>query len=120
MACGARAAGGPGEDDEGEDGIGGTGSEPGGRGGRGGSAQTPVQEPEAPIISGDTPLPECGPGTVAQSAVSPDCQFVFGSSCYPSMLEACACACTRNGASRCIANGFLNPDAPQRVACTAL
>jgi hypothetical protein len=107
----------PGDGFGGDEGAGGAGSAR--PGGRGGAAQTPERPAPPPPIDVGGALPACEPGFERSNASGRDCIYVFGSSCYEDERIACACACRGLDDSACIIDGFLDPDSPQRVRCTA-
>jgi hypothetical protein len=106
LGCGARSTVESAED-EGANG----GSSSVSRGGGGGQA--------APDPVDTNALPECVPG-FQRFDDARECRFLFDNRCYETSEAACACACPRGGASRCVIGGFLNPDAPQTVSCFSI
>lgn len=122
LGCGARApVGGSGDDEEpGGAGLSGSGgadavSAPAGTGG----AATLPSDPGGPIDVGGVTLPECQLGEPRSVSGSRDCTYVVAGNCYADGEMACACACRGLADNRCIIGGFLNPDEPQTVRCTA-
>ncbi|HTV18897.1 MAG TPA: hypothetical protein VMG12_09505 [Polyangiaceae bacterium] len=123
VGCGARAPveGSTHEGRGSESGSGGTRSGAGGSndpGASGGSTSIP-DDPAPPIDIGDVALPECQLGPPSSSAGSSGCSYVASGNCYDDPEMACACACRGLADNRCIIGGFLNPDEPQTVRCTA-
>jgi hypothetical protein len=123
LGCGARAmVDGAEEGDADEPGPGATGvGAAGGTGGTAGARAPSGGEPVSPfsIDVGSTPLPDCEPGFPPSAALRRECTYIYQDLCYEGSLEACACACSGPRANRCIIGGFLNPDEPQTVSCTA-
>lgn len=121
LGCGARAAV-YGDDDPantpgGSAGAGATGAESDREPAGGGEAAP--SDPGGPLEFEGVVLPECEPGVPATASSWRRCAYLFDAACYDDPLMACACACRGRERSRCIIGGFLNPDEPQRVRCTA-
>lgn len=120
LGCGARAADAPADEENlGTAGAGAAGDRGGpARGGSGdgsGAASTldpgELGEPSEPRFQ----LPACQPGFAMSGGR--ECGYTFEGDCYEDEVRACACACEGLADSRCVIQGFLNPDEPQRVSC---
>lgn len=76
----------------------------GGSGGGGGSGGSGAKG-GASLDFTKTPLPPCEPGSPKHTP-GVVCNYFTGNLCYEHLIDACACACPKSGASTC-QSGFI-------------